>query len=104
MRGASGGEHILAETLGENEFHRFPQFQLPVLLFPKSVRQAKALPPKMHRVPKATVGKWGRCTSFSLQIVRGRFMQAELKHKSLSPNYWWEIKLMLGALKMSGLM
>lgn len=31
-------------------------------------------------------------------------MQAEPKHKSLSPNYWREIKLMLGALKMSGLM
>jgi hypothetical protein len=97
-------KHNLAETLGENEFHRFLQFQLPVLQFPKSVRQAKALPPKMHRVPKATVGKWGSYTSFSLQIVRGRFMQEEPKHKSLSPNYWREIKLMLEALKMSGLM
>lgn len=58
MRGASGGEHILAETLGENEFHRFPQFQLPVLLFPKSVRQAKALPPKMQS-PQGHCGKMG---------------------------------------------
>lgn len=103
MRGAG-----LAETLRENEFHRFIQFQIPDLLVPKSARKAKALPPSppplVHRIPKATVGKQGRYTLFSLQIIRGRSMQAELKHKSLSPNYWREIKLMLGALKMSGLM
>lgn len=102
---SSEGEqkYNLAETLGENEFHRLLQFQIPVLLFPKSVRKAMTLPPKMHRIPKATVGKWGSYTSFSLQVVRGRLMQAEPKHKSFSPDYWREIKLMLRALKVSGL-
>lgn len=89
------------KTLKENEFDRFVQFWNPVFLFPKSVRKAKTLPPRWLKSLRPRLQR-GKIHIVSLQIIRGRFIQAEPRHTSLSPNYWWEIKLMLGAFKWVG--
>lgn len=104
--GRRGKERERAQKLAENPARKWVwqicsilDFHLPVSwICQKSWGPA----PTMNKIPKATVWKEGRYTSFSLQIIRGRSMQTEPRHKSLSSNYWREIKLMLEALKWVG--
>jgi len=62
----------------------------------------QALPPRWIKSLRPLSEKRGDTHHFSLQIIRGRSMQTEPRHKSLSSNYWREIKLMLEALRWVG--
>lgn len=66
---SKGGHENWQTLLKENEFHRRIQFQIPVLLFPKSVRKTKALP-TVHKISMDTVGKWKMHIIFSANYQR----------------------------------
>lgn len=86
------------KTLKENEFDRFVQFWIPVFLFPTSVRKAKTLPPRWLKSLRPLSAKRRDTHCFSPNYQR----KVRTGHTSLSPNYWWEINLMLGAFKWVG--
>lgn len=58
-RERKGGSKNWEKTVKENEFDRFVQFWMPVLLFPKSVRKAKTLPPQRIKSPRLQSEKRG---------------------------------------------